>query len=227
MTGWVVALVVGLALGFAGLVTGRELATGGYRIVHDDARHPPPSTVLVGPLTALFAVGVVLAVGDLADWAALPAYLLFAWLIPPIIWIDRDVHRIPVGLVWPAAGAVLVLLTLASLADDSGLRWRGAVVGAVIAGAVYGLLWLPRGGLGTGDLRLSPLIGALLGWLGPATLALGLLAGFLIGGLHAAVLLLTGRARRGSRMAFGPAMCLGALTGIIGGDRIVEVLLGG
>ena len=94
-----VALVIGLGLGAASLHTARELATGGYRIPEDEAGTPPPSTRLVAPLTGALAAFVTFAVGDLASWAALPAYLVFAWLVAPVVWIDRDVHRIPVGLV--------------------------------------------------------------------------------------------------------------------------------
>lgn len=221
------AAVVAIALGAAGVRTGRELASGGYRIPEDEPIGPPPGTRMVAPLTAALAAYVTLAVGGLAAWAALPAYLLFAWLVPPVVWIDRDVHRIPVGLVWPAGAATVLLLAIAAVADESGLRWRGALLGALVAGALYGLLWLPRGGLGMGDLRLAPLIGALLGFLGPAQLAVGLTAGFVIGGVQAVVLLLLGRAGRRSRMAFGPAMCAGALVGIGGSDRIMEAMLTG
>lgn len=223
-----VAGAAALGLFVAGHRTARELADGGYRIPEDRATWPPPGTRLVAPLTAALAAYVTVAVGDLASWAALPAYLLFAWLVPPLVWIDSDVHRIPVGLVWPAGGALVVLLALASLADDTGMRWRSAMLGALVAGAVYGALWLPRGGLGTGDLRLAPLIGGLLGWLGPAELAVGLAAGFVAGGAHALVVLARDpRLGRHRRMAFGPAMCAGALAGIGAADPIVEALLGG
>ena len=146
---------------------GRELATGGYRIPEDEADHPPGRNWWPGLATAALAALAAWAVGDLAGWAALPAYLLFAWLTVGLVWIDLDVHRLPVGLVVPT-GAV------ARSRCWPWRRWRrgtgagsGAVVGFVVMGGIYLLLAvLPGGGVGGGDVRLAPLIGALLGWLG-------------------------------------------------------------
>ena len=65
------------------------------------------------------------SVGDLGGWAALPAYLLFAWLTVGLVWIDLDVHRLPVGpgRARPVRGW-LALLAVASVADRD-RRWRG------------------------------------------------------------------------------------------------------
>ena len=50
----------------------------------------------------------------------------------------------------------------------------GAGVGALVMGTVYVLLGiLPGGGVGGGDIRLAPVIGALLGFLGTAELIVG------------------------------------------------------
>ena len=62
---------------------------------------PPGRPWWPGPLTALLSALAAWAIGDLGSWAALPAYLLFAWLTVGLIWIDLDVHRLPVGLVVP------------------------------------------------------------------------------------------------------------------------------
>ena len=107
------------------------------------------------------------SVGDLGGWAALPAYLLFAWLTVGLTWIDLDVHRLPVGLVVPTGAWLVALLAVASVAQPStGAGW-GRSVGALAMGAVYLLLAvLPGGGVGGGDVRLAPVIGGLLGWLG-------------------------------------------------------------
>src|SRR5512141_435023 len=138
----------------------------------------PGATGGLGPLAAW-------SVGDLGGWAALPAYLLFAWLTVGLVWIDLDVHRLPVGLVVPTGFWLVVLLAVASLATWD-RRWLGALVGAAVMGVVYLLLAvLPGGGVGGGDVRLAPVIGGLLGWLGAGQLFVGLLGGFLVGGLGA------------------------------------------
>lgn len=227
MTALWVVVAAALVMGVVGHLTGRQLATGGYRIAEDGAEHAVGRNWWPGLLCGALSAVAVWAVGDLAGWAALPAYLLFAWLTVGLIWIDLDVHRLPVGLVVPTGWGILGLLAVASLASGD-RRWLGAVVGFVVMGVVYLVLAvLPGGGVGGGDVRLAPLIGALLGWLGAAHLVIGLAAGFLIGGVAAAALLVLGRAGLKSSIAYGPAMCLGAWVGIAGTSRILTVLSGG
>lgn len=227
MTPWWVVAVAALVMGAAGHRTGRELATGGYRIPEDEATHAPGHRWWTGPATGLLAGIAAWSVGDTAGWAALPAYLLFAWLTVGLVWVDLDVHRLPVGLVTPTAGALVVLLALASLASG-GTRWVGAVAGAAVMGGVYLLLAvLPGGGVGGGDVRLAPVIGALLGWLGPGHVVVGMGAGFLIGGVAALALLAGRRVGLTSDIAYGPAMCLGAWVAVAGASRIMTAMLGG
>ena len=226
MSTWLPVLAAVLVMGVLGHLTGRELATGGYRIPEDEAAHPPGSAWWTGPLTGALAGVATWSVGDLGGWAALPVYLLFAWLTTGLIWIDLDVHRLPVGLVVPTSAWTAVLLVVASLATADG-RWRSALVGVAVMGGFYLLLsLLPGGGVGGGDVRLAPLIGAVLGWLGPGPLVIGMAAGFLIGGVGAALLLVLGRAGRKTHIAYGPAMCLGAWVGIAFTAQIMTVLTG-
>ena len=227
MTPWWVVLLVALAMGVVGHLTGLRLATGGYRIEEDAAEHAPGRPWWPGLLTALLSALAAWAVGDLGAWAALPAYLLFAWLTVGLIWIDLDVHRLPVGLVVPTAAWLVGLLVVATVATGEP-RWIGALIGAAVMGLVYLLLAvLPGGGVGGGDVRLAPVIGALLGWLSLAHLVVGLMAGFLIGGVAAIALLLLGRVGLKTSIAYGPAMCLGAWVAIGATSRILTWLAGG
>jgi leader peptidase (prepilin peptidase) / N-methyltransferase len=223
---WVVALAA-LVMGVVGHVTGRRLATGGYRIDEDEAEHAPGRNWWPGLATAALAALAAWSVGGLGDWAALPVYLLFAWLTVGLVWIDLDVHRLPVGLVVPTGWWLVGLLVVASVATWD-RRWLGALVGAAVMGAVYLLLAvLPGGGVGGGDVRLAPVIGGLLGWLGAGQLFVGLLGGFLVGGLGAVALLALRRVGLRSSIAYGPAMCLGAWLAIGFTSRILTWLAGG
>jgi len=222
---WVV-VVAALVMGVVGQLTGRRLATGGYRIDEDGADHAPGSNWWPGLATGALGALASWSVGDLGDWAALPAYLLFAWLTVGLVWIDLDVHRLPVGLVVPTGWWLVGLLAVASVATWD-RRWLGALVGAAVMGAVYLLLAvLPGGGVGGGDVRLAPLIGGLLGWLGTPELVVGLLSGFLVGGVAAVALLALRRVGLRSAIAYGPAMCLGAWLAIGFTSRILTWLLG-
>jgi leader peptidase (prepilin peptidase)/N-methyltransferase len=224
--GWVVA-VAALAMGVVGHLTGRRLATGGYRIDEDEAEHEPGRNWWPGLATAALAALAAWSIGDLGGWAALPVYLLFAWLTVGLVWIDLDVHRLPVGLVVPTGWWMVAMIAVASVAT-SDRRWLGALIGAGVMGAVYLLLAvLPGGGVGGGDVRLAPVIGGLLGWLGAAQLVVGLLGGFLVGGLAAVALLALRRVGLRSSIAYGPAMCLGAWLAIGFTSRILTWLVGG
>jgi leader peptidase (prepilin peptidase)/N-methyltransferase len=214
-TPWWLVVAFAVAGMLLGGLTGRVLATGGYRIESDE-----PSSALRRwwwPGIALGALWAFLAwrVGDAAGWAGIPAYLLFAWLAVGLLWIDADVHRLPDGLVLPAYPALLVLLVVAT----AGLGDWGALVRALacMAGlyAVYLLLAVVSpGSLGLGDVKLAGVIGLVLGWAGVGTAVLGVLAGFLVGGLVAVVFLVGRRAGLRSHIAYGPSMLAGAFVAL-------------
>ena len=203
-----VALVVGAVV--VGRLTARELSTGGYRIPEDEASHATPPSWWVAPLLAALALVAAFSVGDTAAYAALPAYLLFAWLTVCLVWIDIDVHRLPVGLTRPALPAFALLLLPPTIATGEWGRLLTAVVcGAVLMACYLVVAFLPGGGFGGGDIQLAPTIGLLLGWFSVGHVVVGTMAAFLLGGVGAAVLLVTGRAGRKTAMAFGPFMCAG------------------
>jgi leader peptidase (prepilin peptidase)/N-methyltransferase len=155
-------------------------------------------------------------IGDLAGWAALPAYLLFAWLAVGLVWIDADVHRLPDGLVLPAYPALLVLVVVATagLGQWSAL-WRALACLAALYVLYLVMHLVSPASLGFGDVKLSGLIGLLLGWLGVADAMVAVLAGFLVGGLIALVMLVGQRVGMRSHIAFGPSMLAGAFVALL------------
>ena len=208
----VLAAVAGAGVGTA---TGRALATGGYRIESDGPAAPPrhwwwPALVL-GLLWAFLAWRI----GDLAGWAALPAYLLFAWLAVTLVWIDADVHRLPDGLVLPAYPVLLVLVAIAAAgAGQLAPLVRALACMAGVYAVYFVMAWVSPGSLGFGDVKLSGLIGLVLGWLSVPMVVVGLLAGFVVGGVVALAMLLGRRVGLMSHIAFGPAMLVGAFVAL-------------
>lgn len=220
---WWALAALAVAGALLGWLTARMLATGRYRIEGDGAEVPPGAAWWPAPTLALLFVLVGWFVGDLSHWAAAPAYLLFAWLSVALIWIDLDVHRLPVGLVWPGGAGVVLLLAVASVpaaADGEG-RWLGALIGGAVLWALFfGLTFLPGSGFGWGDMRLAPVIGLLLGWLGGTYIESGVISIFVLGGISAVISLARRRDRKAD-VAFGPAMCLGVFAGIVWASQIM------
>jgi leader peptidase (prepilin peptidase)/N-methyltransferase len=212
---WVIVLLA-LAGAVVGAVTGRQLATGGYRIESDRAGELPRHWWWPAALLAVLWAVLGWRIGDYAGWAALPAFLYFGWLTVSLVWIDADVHRLPDGLVLPSYPALLVLVTVATagLGDWSALVRALACLAGMYA-LYFVMAFVSPSSLGFGDVKLAGLIGLLLGWIGVAQAVVALMSGFLVGGLVALALLLLRRAGLRSHIAFGPAMLAGAFVGML------------
>lgn len=160
---------------------------------------------------ALPAVGLmvvaVLALGPR------PILLGLAWLAavtPRLIAVDLAEHRLPDAIVLPGYPVVLAAVLLDA--------WSAGVapVQPVLAGCAYGLLILVLhvlGGMGFGDVKLAPLLGALAAAAVPGGAVLAVVLPFLVGGVAAMVVLI--RRGPGARLAFGPPMLLGAWGAVV------------
>jgi leader peptidase (prepilin peptidase)/N-methyltransferase len=147
-------------------------------------------------------------------------YVLAAWVMIPLAFVDLDVHRLPDRIQLPAYPILAALLAACTYVTGD---W-GAFIRALIAGVapwVFFLilaLLLPGGGIGFGDVKLAGLLGMLLGWLTWAHVIIATMATFLIRGVIAALLLVTrrkGRKGRKDQFAYGPSMLLGAIVAIL------------
>jgi leader peptidase (prepilin peptidase)/N-methyltransferase len=137
-----------------------------------------------------------------------PVLLGFAWLAvvtPRLVAIDLAEHRLPDAIVLPGYPVVLAAVLLQAFAG------RTAPAPAVLAGLGCGLVLLLlhlAGGMGLGDVKLAPLLGALIAAALPGGAVLWLVVAFLLGGAGAVVVLI--RRGAGARMAFGPPLLLAA-----------------
>jgi leader peptidase (prepilin peptidase)/N-methyltransferase len=135
--------------------------------------------------------------------------------------IDVAHHRLPDAIVLPLYPVTVVGLAFAGLLSGD-WPWQGAAVGAACWLGLLGGLWLFSGGraMGFGDVKLGPLLGAVLGWVAVSCALVGLLAAFLTGAILGIVLLARGRAQRGSQVPFGPFLLLGAAIGLAVGEQV-------
>ncbi|WP_053353386.1 prepilin peptidase [Leucobacter musarum] len=157
-------------------------------------------------------------------WAVIAGALFGAWSIALSI-VDIRSHRLPNRWVLAATATVVPALLMSGstrwIADASRAPGAGERAGATVlldtvavAGALglgFWLLWrFAPSGLGGGDVKLAPLIGAMLGFAGGWQGALiGVFAAFVAAAAWGLVM----RARRPSAraaVAFAPCLCLGA-----------------
>jgi leader peptidase (prepilin peptidase)/N-methyltransferase len=177
-------------------------ATGRCHSCHARLGPAPAAPELLA--AALFAG---LAATGAAGWSGAAQYWIAA-CGTALTLIDLAVHRLPNALTLPASAGTLLLLAAGELAGAHGSFWRAAAAAATVT-AVY--LGLALAGMGWGDVKLAPAVGALLGWSSWAAVLGGAFTGFALAATASVILLATGKATRQSRIAFGPYMILGAL----------------
>ncbi|MYV41111.1 prepilin peptidase [Streptomyces sp. SID1328] len=176
-------------------------------------RCPRTTAPALPAVTALMCALLALATGPRPE---LPAWLTLAPVATLLTAVDLRVHRLPDPLTLPLTPAVLALLALAAQLPDHTGTYRTALYGALTLAAVYlALHLLNPSGMGFGDVKLAPALGASLGWYGWPTLMLGTCATFMTGALYGLALLLTRRATRKSAIPFGPFLLMGTLLGVL------------
>lgn len=172
------------------------------------AQHP-----LVALATALVCAALAAATGTRPE---LGAWLLLAPVGVLLAVVDFRVQRLPDPLTLPLAAAALVLLGVAALLPEHAGDWLTALLGALVLGGTYFVLFLiSPDGMGFGDVKLALGLGAVLGWYGWGSVVLGTFAGFLFGGLYGLALVVARRAGRRTSIPFGPFLIAGAFVGLL------------
>lgn len=148
----------------------------------------------------------------------LPVLLYLAAIGIALAMIDIDVHRLPNAIVLPAYPVVIAGLVAASAwsGDWGALARAGIGLASLYLFYLISAFLYPRG-MGMGDVKLSGVLGAILGYIGFPALLFGAFAAFLLGTIGGGIMLLV-RSDKGSRhIPFGPYMLLGAAVGIWAG----------
>lgn len=140
--------------------------------------------------------------------------------------IDWRTRLLPTRLVWPATLWVVLTAVVAWPAYDAGAELRNGLVGMAVAWSLYWLMWFFLG-IGYGDVRLSALVGFVLGWVGAAEWLLGLWAGTVLFAVPGVLVALGKRDRRYLKAGFpfGPFMLLGLVVGLVAGDAVIGGLV--
>ena len=167
--------------------------------------------------TATAALFVLLALVS-PTYSLIPGLVLVGACCLALAIIDIETFRLPDPIVAATAGfAVVGIVIDGAVSGEWPLLRALASAGAWLA--VFGIPWfLTAGrGMGFGDVKLAPSLGLLLGWVGWGPSLVGLLSGFVIGTV---VGLAIHRGKRGKHIPYGPFMVIGALVGLIAGQRL-------
>ncbi len=169
------------------------------------------------PAWAAWSELATVAMGFLVGWRIedplwLPAYLLLGFIIVAVVLVDARLHLISTKLVYPAAGAALVVFSVIALIQGQLDRFQWMLIGGLGAFAFIWLLHeISPHGMGQGDARLSLFLGMFLGWLGWRQLVIGMFSGFLLGSVGGLVFMALRKAGLKTAIAFGPYLALGTL----------------
>ena len=212
---WLVdaAIIIGIGLG---RWLAKQLASGGYRLDDEWDRPMPTRTWLLVGLVPLVWGLLAWRVGGPDTLLAVPALLLVGFSGVALAWIDLDIQRLPHGLTYPTAIAVLGLLLVASAV--SGSWWplgRALASGAAAYLVLLLLALLSRGQFGLGDVTLGGILGLALGFVDARMPWWALVLAFVTSGVVSLVGLITRRLTLRSDLAFGPYLLLGGLLAVL------------
>ncbi len=202
---------------FVGICVGLIAPTIGARVTGIDVtsftrsknRNRWSSKVAV--VASFFVIFILISV-VVENWAVVLAGWVLSLGLITASWIDAYTHRLPRNLSYLTFGAGAPLLVIAAIIEDDKSHIVNSVIGVVVATGSVGFLYLiGRGAMGSGDVRLAPVIGLYAGWISVGTVLLALVTSFFLAAIFALVLLISGRANRSDDMPFGPFLAFGTL----------------
>lgn len=147
-----------------------------------------------------------------------PRTLIYDFVFCVLIFIsevDRDTMEIPDGAVICVAAAGLLDALCVPIPLER-------LIGAFCVSVPLLVVALVTGGMGGGDVKLTAACGLLLGW---RLMLFAILAAFIAGGVKAVVLMLRGKAKRGTQVVFGGCISLGCACAVFFGDTAINAYL--
>ena len=224
------ALVAGVLAGALGILVPRLIASVPEPAEPVADKEPYADIAARAGLARLSAV-ICAVIGGLVGAATGLAWsLLFLVPLVPVgvalALVDWRTRLLPTRIIAPTYLVLVPLVVIAALAGGEPRLLLRAAIGWAVLGGIYVLLWLVYpAGMGYGDVRLSGILGIVLGYLGWGQLVLGGWSGFLLGGVGGLVLVAL-KVIDKKHNPFGPWMLIGALLGIVAGPAFAAWMWG-
>lgn len=186
-----------------------------------DPQTPSNRAISRAPRLAWWLAGVAAVLIGIVT-LSVPLFVLPAWIVicgvgTWLAYIDWRTQLLPTRIVVPLwVVTCLVVLLEAWLASDVWILLRGLAASAVGYGFFYLFWWFATsrrpGSFGFGDVRFSAPLALALGSVGVQEAVVGLYMGFVVGAVVGITLKLRGHT---GGFAFGPAMLVGAVIGLV------------
>lgn len=179
--------------------------------------------ILVELVTAGLFVAMAVEFG--LSWE-LAAYCVLSAGLVALSVIDLKTQRLPREITYVTMALGAPLLVVAALVADEPERIWMAALGAVIYVALMGLIYVAsRGGMGDGDVRLSPLLGMYLGWANPGLVPVSLFLASIVGSVAGIAMMLLGRGGRKTAIPFGPFLAAGTIAAVFVGQDLLDLVM--
>ncbi len=199
---------------------------GSWIVLRGKCRHCG-NPIGVEPLIIEIATATIFVLFGLKFGAdpVLPAFCILGAALVALVWIDLHEFRLPREITYTAFVMSAIVIVIAALINDEPERIWMSALGAGIALAIMGLIYMAsRGGMGDGDVRLAPLLGLHLGYLNPGIVPVGLFFGFAIGAVIGVLAMAFGKAGRKTALPFGPFLAAGAVLAVFTGQWFVDLI---
>ncbi len=194
---------------------------------------PAPAKELYADIAArphlrlwMIAASAVLgaAFGLALGWTGALLYLVP--LVPigvALMVIDWRTTLLPTRILHPTYALLAVLIPLAALVDGDLDSLYRAGWGWLVIGGWFWIFWWLFAAWGFGDVRLSRVLGAALGYLGWSQMLMGLALILFVGGIGG-VLMAFVRGSLRARVPYGPFMLVGAVLAVLAGPWLARSL---
>jgi leader peptidase (prepilin peptidase)/N-methyltransferase len=180
-----------------------------------------PQYLLVELSCMAWALASAHTFGPSPEWGV---YLVLGVMLIAGSFIDFETFLLPDRITLGGTAAALA----ASFVLEGGPGWQDALLGAAVGAGLFWVvqqlyrLWRKREGLGTGDVKLMAMIGAMTGLAG---LPLTILVGSLTGAAGSVFYMLRpGKGGIRGRVPYGPFLSLGCLLYLLYGPQIMRWL---
>lgn len=182
-------------------------------------------------LAATMAVQTAIGAAVVGASVGFAGPLLFLMPMVPfcvaLAYIDARTQLLPTVLILPLHGYVILAAGVLAVVTEDGDAFIRAVLAMLLFRSIFWVLWwLPRTGMGFGDVRLSALLTFALGFLGWSEPIVWIYVALPLFVVPRLVVALVRRDRAGlkARTPFGPALILAAPVALAVGDVVASSL---